>query len=153
MRFHNFLRSKQSLLPWLFPPKECLRSCLWLKFFQSFLCLHRSAMPQIECQAYFFCWCSLHIDTIMRSSSSGRKIFVCSLSPWLLVPHLCCVRNSCCSFSPGKHAWRFSNGSIPSDLRGFFVGGFSPSFTIRVDRGSNWGLPIRNRKKCQIIFI
>lgn len=53
MRFHNFLRSKQSLPPWLFPPKECLRSCLWLKFSQFSLSM-QSAMPQTECPGLCF---------------------------------------------------------------------------------------------------
>lgn len=29
MRFHNFLRRKQSLPPRSSPPKECLHSCFW----------------------------------------------------------------------------------------------------------------------------
>lgn len=68
----------------------------------------------------------------------------------LLVPHLRCAQNSCCSFSPGKHAWKFSNGSIPSDLRGCFVGGVSPSFTIRMERGSNWGFPSVTEKNVKL---
>lgn len=120
----------------------------------SFLCLCKVQCPKQNAQAYFFCWPSLHIYTITGSSPTGRKMFVCAISPWLLESHLHRLQHSSChSFSPGKHAWKFSDGLIHSDLRGFFLGGFSPSFTIPMDRGSNWGFPIRKRKKCQITFI
>lgn len=130
MRFHNFLRSKQSLPPWLFPPKECLRSCLWLKFSPSFSLSTQKCNAPNRMPALFSLLVQLAHSYNNRASSSGRKMFVCSIVRWLLDSHLCYGQNSCYGFSPGKDTWKFSNGLIHFDLRGFFLEGLSPSFTI-----------------------
>ena len=63
------------------------------------------------------------------ATSSPRKMCPPSLAPRFLP---CCVQISCYRFrlDPGKDGWKFSDDLIHSDLQGFSLGGFSPTFTI-----------------------
>lgn len=49
----------------------------------------------------------------------------------LLLPprfYRCCQCTDGFRLDPGKDAWKFPNGLLCSDLKGFFLGGFSVSF-------------------------
>lgn len=153
MRFHNFLRSKQFLPPWLYPLKECLCYCFWLIFSPKFY-LHRSAVAQTERQPYFLWWSSLYMYITTEAISNHG---MCSISPWLLDSYLCCVQSSCYRFrlDPGKDGWKFSDALFHFDLKGFFLGSLP---LLQSPRGQGYRLKLRlfhpqKKKEYEILFI
>lgn len=142
MRFHNFLRSKQSLPHYLSPLKEHLHSYFGLNVFPKFSCLCRSAMSQTMPTRFG------GLAHMLLESQGPHPIAARSFPGPRFLPVLCTVsynfRLDC-----GKDAWKFSDGLIHCDLKGFFLGGFS--FLYKpckvMDIGRNRGLPIHGEKE------
>lgn len=76
-------------------------------------------MSQLECQPDLVV--QLTCFSKARATPDHSKV-----PPWLLDSCLCCIQ---CSYNFrldwGKDAWKFSDGLIHCDLKGFFLEGFS----------------------------